>query len=231
MNLYFLVEGQSTEPDVYPAWLSYIPELSRVENFDEVEENNYYLFSSYGIPSVEDDIVNAVIDINSIGKYNHFAICIDADAATVDQRETKILDLLAENETYLTGASLDIIVQNRCMETWFLGNRKVYTRNPQKDSRFIEYSRYYNVSRDDPESMEKPETFLGSISRFHLNYLKSMFNERGNMTYSKSNSLEIQKNTYLNEIINRVNENPHLKTFRNFIDFCAGIKKEIVNGR
>ena len=64
MNLYFLVEGQSTEADVYPAWLSYlIPKLKRVDSFDEVEYNNYYLFSSFGIPSIEKDIINAIEDI------------------------------------------------------------------------------------------------------------------------------------------------------------------------
>ena len=72
MNLYFLVEGR-TELNVYPAWLSYlIPELTKVEYFDKVIENNYYLFSSYGIPYIETDIINAIKDINSIGKYKHF---------------------------------------------------------------------------------------------------------------------------------------------------------------
>ncbi len=59
MNIYFLVEGQSTESDVYPAWLSYlIPEMRRVEFFDEARINNYYLFSSNGIPYIETEHVN-----------------------------------------------------------------------------------------------------------------------------------------------------------------------------
>ena len=67
MNIYFLVEGQSTEAEVYPAWLSYlIPDLERVYNFDEVEKNNYYLFSSFGIPYIDKDILNAVEDVNSL---------------------------------------------------------------------------------------------------------------------------------------------------------------------
>jgi hypothetical protein len=97
MNIYFLVEGQSTEQDIYPAWISYlVPELKRVDNFDEVEQNNYYLFSSYGVPFIEKDIINAVMDINFIGKYHYFVICIDADSATVSQRESKILNLMKE---------------------------------------------------------------------------------------------------------------------------------------
>jgi hypothetical protein len=59
MNVYFLVKGRKTEADVYPAWLSHlIPELRRVDNFDEAEFNNYYLFSSFGIPYIENDIIN-----------------------------------------------------------------------------------------------------------------------------------------------------------------------------
>jgi len=229
MNIYFLVEGQSTEADVYPVWLSYlIPELKRVDNFDEVEQNNYYLFSSYGVPYIEKDIINAIEDINSLGRYNYFVICMDADAATVPQRETKILNLLEEAQTNLIGASLKIIVQNRCIETWFLGNRKVYTRNPKNNNRFIEYSKFYNVSQNDPELMMKPDNFEGSISRFHFAYLKAMFIERGNMLYSKADSTEVQRLSYLNELKNRVNNEPyHLSTFVNFLNFCDQVRNEI----
>ncbi|OQX24334.1 MAG: hypothetical protein BWK80_21305 [Desulfobacteraceae bacterium IS3] len=117
MNIYFLVEGQSSEPYVYPAWISHlVPELRRVDNFDEVDHNNYYLFSSYGIPSVEKDIVNAVKDINSSGKYHYFVICIDADAATIPQREAKILDLMEKEQIALAdNTTLKIVVQNRCI--------------------------------------------------------------------------------------------------------------------
>ena len=230
MNIYFLIEGQSTEADVYPVWLSYlVPKLMRVECFDEIEQNNYYLFSSYGIPSVEKDIVNAIKDINAINKYNYFVICLDADAATISQREEKIFTLLKEENVELNSKTfLKIIVQNKCIETWFLGNRKVYRKNPQKDKQFIEYSKFYNVCRFDPELMEKPQNYERSISTFHFKYLKAMFRERGNMRYSKSNSKEIQKESYLNELKNRVNDNhQHLFSFSNFLDFCCDIQAKI----
>jgi hypothetical protein len=229
MNIYFLVEGQSSEPDVYPVWLSYlVPELKRVDHFDEVEQNNYYLFSSYGIPYIEKDIINAVEDINALQKYHYLVICIDADAATVSQRKAKVFKLLEESKINLVGTSLKIIVQNRCIETWFLGNRKVYTRNPQKDTNFIKYSRYYNVSENDPERMDKPDAYQHSIARFHLAYLKAMFNERGRMTYSKSNSKEVQKESYFNELQNRVKDEPsHLSSFAEFLDFCLKIRSEM----
>ena len=130
----------------------------------------------------------------------------------------------------INNTTLKLIVQNRCIETWFLGNRKVYTRNPQKNPFFIKYSDYYNVSQNDPELMGKIENFKGSISNFHFTYLKAMFNERGNMAYSKSNSIEVQRVTYLNELIKRIKEEPsQLISFINFIDFCNKIRCEINN--
>jgi hypothetical protein len=43
MNIYFLVEGNSTEKQIYPKWLEYlIPNLKRVKYYDQVENNNYY---------------------------------------------------------------------------------------------------------------------------------------------------------------------------------------------
>jgi hypothetical protein len=232
MNIYFLVEGQSSEADIYPAWISYlVPELRRVENFDEVKQNNYYLFSSYGIPYIENDIINAIVDINSLGKYDYFVICIDADAATIYQRESKIHKLIEENNIFLANnTTLKLIVQNRCIETWFLGNRKVFTRNPQKNPYFIKYSNFFNVSQNDPELMGKIDNYEGSISNFHFTYLKAMFIERGNMTYSKSNSIEVQRVSYLNELIKRIKDEPaHLVTFTNFIEFCSKIRREINN--
>ena len=228
MNIYFLVEGK-TEADVYPAWLSHLlPELQKVDNYKDVEQNNYYIFSSYGIPSIYDDIQNAAEDINKSGKYDCFVVCLDSDAATIAQREEKILRLLEESNIMLKEATLKIIVQNRCIETWFLGNRKVYTRNPQKHLDFIEYSQFYNVSANDPELMDKPDNFKGSISSFHFRYLKSMFAERGNMFYSKSNSSEVQGLSYLTELQDRLNDKPsHLGTFSNFLLFCSKIKDKI----
>ncbi|MDV2999865.1 MAG: hypothetical protein N5P05_001471 [Chroococcopsis gigantea SAG 12.99] len=51
MNIYFLVEGNSTERKIYPKWLEYlIPELMRVDYHDQVDNNNYYLISGEGYP-------------------------------------------------------------------------------------------------------------------------------------------------------------------------------------
>lgn len=54
MNLYVIVEGKSTEPQVYSAWLQILaPHLTKIDDAWDVDENDYYLFSSNGIPSIK----------------------------------------------------------------------------------------------------------------------------------------------------------------------------------
>lgn len=54
MNIYLLVEGEKTEPKMYPAFLSYLlPELIRIDLPHEAigKKNCYYLMTGGGIPS------------------------------------------------------------------------------------------------------------------------------------------------------------------------------------
>lgn len=65
MNLYFLVEGV-TERKLYPKWINYLlPSLTRVFSPDEAEQNNYYLISGGGFPSLLDEILGI---LNRIAK-------------------------------------------------------------------------------------------------------------------------------------------------------------------
>ncbi len=229
MNIYFLVEGRRTEAEVYPAWLQLLlPQLKKVDDFDKVCRNNYYLFSSEGIPFIEDDIINALHDINNTGRYDYFVICLDADRATVAQREEKVLRRIKEASVQASGVKIIVIVQNRCIETWFLGNRKVYSRFP--GPAFAKYSRFYNVAEDDPESMEKPDEFAGSIADYHFKYIRAMLQEK-NIRYSKANSTEVQKEHYLEALRKRVAEEPsHLITLNRFFSFCERIGSEMKGG-
>jgi hypothetical protein len=138
MNIYFLVEGKRTERKVYPAWLSYIlPELKQVHSYDEVEKNNYYLFSAEGYPSIiYEHLPNAIEDICLIGKYNYLVVCLDAEENTAHQLKQEIYGFLQAENIQLGNTNLTIIIQNRCIETWFLGNKKIYIRNPQSSPLF-----------------------------------------------------------------------------------------------
>jgi hypothetical protein len=120
---------------------------------------------------------------------------------------------------------LEIIIHNKCIETWFLGNRKVYKRNPQNEN-FIAYSEHYNVEENDPELMEKLPEFA-TTAQFHEAYLRKMLEEQ-NIRYRKSRPNEVLKEYYLTELINRVADAPtHLQSFSKFFQLVEIIQERI----
>lgn len=227
MNIYFLVEGRRTEKKVYPKWLGHLlPELDETNDAFSVDDKKFYVFNGNGYPSILDNhLRNAVEDVNSIGKYQYFVMCIDADEVEVNFRIQEI-ETFFENEQIELNENTEfiLIVQNRCIETWCLGNRRVYKRNPSEET-LREYVEFYNVSTDDPELMGKIEDFE-THAQFHASYLKEMLYER-NIRYSKKNPNGVTAAAYLNELIERNTDTNHIVTFRSFIDFCNKLKEEI----
>ena len=228
MNLYFLVEGMQSERKVYPAWLSHLlPELTRVQSYDEVNEKNYYLISGEGYPSLYDFIPPSIEEINLSGKYNYFVVCLDAEENTVAQRHAEIYDFLHQEKLELKNAEIVLIVQNRCWETWLLGNRKIYSKQPQYQP-LLDYTKYYNVSVDCPEKMGKYLDF-NTHAQFHGAYLRALF-EAKNITYSKKRPGDVLKPFYLEQLLTRIEFQPEqLTTFRHFIDFCNIVKSKLPN--
>jgi len=228
MNLYFLVEGMQSERKVYPAWLSHLlPELTRVQSYDEVNEKNYYLISGEGYPSLYDFIPPSIEEINLSGKYNYFVVCLDAEENTVAQRHAEIYGFLNQEKLELKNAEIVLIVQNRCLETWLLGNRKIYSKQPQYQP-LLDYTKYYNVSVDCPEKMGKYLDF-NTHAQFHGAYLRALF-EAKNITYSKKRPGDVLKPFYLEQLLTRIEFQPEqLTTFRHFIDFCNIVKSKLPN--
>lgn len=229
MNLYFLVEGTQSERKVYPAWLAHIlPELQRVDNCDDVNEKNYYLISGEGYPSlIYDFIPLAIAEINSNGKYSYFVVCLDAEENTVAELTTEIDNFLTEQKLKLNNAELVLIFHNRCLESWLLGNRKIYSRNPQNKP-LLDYTKYYDVSVDCPENMGRYQEF-NTHAQFHGAYLRALF-EAKNITYSKKRPGDVLKPFYLEQLLARIQVQPEqLTTFRQFIDFCNKIRPKLQN--
>lgn len=222
MNLYFLVEGRRTEAKVYPKWLEYLlPGLERVDTYNGVKENNYYLISGGGYPSIYHHLKNAIEEVNEASNYDYLVLCLDADESTPRERTQRINQLLAEEKLQLKSSRLKIIVQNRCIETWFLGNNTVYPRQPVGRD-FIKYAKFYDVSRDDPELMGLYKGFP-SISMFHYSYLKEMLAER-NIIYSKYSPKAVIEPSFIERLLSRVSTTAHLKSLKDFFEFCDSIK-------
>lgn len=231
MNVYLLVEGAQTEKQVYPAWLSIIaPNLKRVERLEEVSNNNYFLFSGGGIPSIYKHVSNAVADINQINsskeiKIDYLLVCIDTEQENRVYILEKIEEQLKLDNRRVDNFQLLVFEHKVCMETWFLGNRKVFKNNPQ-NVEFNKLVRFYDVSVYDPEDMTNgDEERFSTKAQFHNRYLKLMLRER-NVNYSKSNPYEVCKVSYLNELISRSRSTEHLKTFSQWYEFVINHLKD-----
>ncbi len=227
MNIYFLVEGRKTEKKVYPKWIAaLIPEMQEIKDAFEAVEKNFYIFTGNGYPSLlHNHLRNSVADINSIGNYDYFVICLDADEFTVTERENEVLEFIEKEHILLnSNTKLIIIVQNRCIETWFLGNSKVFKRNPARE-KLKEFVAFYDVSTKDPELMGKLDGYE-THADFHETYLSELLAER-NILYTKQKPRGVTEPDYLKQLIKRATAKQHIKSFKVFYDFCASVQSKL----
>ncbi len=226
MNLYFLLEGRRTEPKVYPAWINHqFPNLTRVNRIEDVSSDCFLLYAAKGYPRILQLIEQSFSDIynhnkNSAMMIDHFFICLDADddgyekrLETVNEKIKKIEDTNCNISTYQP--DYHIIIQNCCIETWFLGNTKMLRRNPQS-KRLSIFKKFYDVSAKDPEKMDCYDSGDYSFSnkaKFHEAYLKEMFLER-NQRYSKLKPGIAANKEYLESLYERCFQTNHLKSLK-----------------
>ena len=227
MNIYFLVEGRRTEKKVYPKWLAHLlPNLVEVTDPFEISSDSYYVFNGNGFPSLLDNhLTNSVSDVNEIAKFDYLVICLDSDDETIEYRRNEVLNFIKKNKLKLTNCEFVIIVQNKCIETWFLGNRKVYSKQPQSAD-LRKYNKFFNVQEDNPELMTKLDDF-GTSAQFHEAYLTEMLLEK-NIRYTKRNPNGVVEEHYLKELISRQKETNDLLSFKDFLDFCATVKASML---
>ena len=246
MNFYFVFEGK-TEPIVYKKWLSVLlPDLTEVDSFDAVTQNNYYYESDMGVPSCYRVAANAIQEINLFPNYNYLVLFTDADRFTVSEKKAEAYEqikLELKDKPFKTlpeNCKLEIIVQKVCIETWFLGNRNFFVRHPQHNEVLKQYIEYFDVRQSNPEDLasefvqdeENTKDIFGYKTKalFHEGYLREIFKERScasntHLSYSKSRPKEVQEEYYLKQLIARINANSeHLLSFQEFIKFCLKIK-------
>lgn len=227
MNLYILVEGARTEVKVYPAWMRLlVPKLTRVYDFRDATMNNYYLFSGGGIPHIYSHLMHAIEDVNTInakaGKvvYDYLLVSMDTENVNRATILNRISNDMKANGLSLNGTQLVVCEHQVCMESWFLGNRRIFKNNPQSQL-LLDCIRYYDVSVNDPELMGSNDPELNR-AQYHYHYLQEMFRER-HMKYSKSNTKEVEKLDYLQQLIDRYNDTGHLATFGRWYQFITSL--------
>jgi len=219
MNVYFLVEGKHTERKLYPLWLSYaVPQLKRVNSPADASENSYYLVSAEGYPSIIGKILtDSIQDIEDTKKFDVFVVVLDADERSVQERINEVTHAVEQSKIKLQSARLEVIVQNRCIETWLLGNRKIFIRQPQ-DDKLNQFIAHYDIALYDPELMPLFSGF-NSHGQFHKEYVKSIFKERS-ISYAPHNPGQAGEQSYFEQLQKRVDETNHIQSFARFLQLC-----------
>ena len=170
MNLNLLVEGKRTESIVYPVWLSHlVPRLIRIKTPDQAVHNHYCLFSGDGYPQLLHHLSNAVAEVNKYGNFDYLVLCLDVGELSPNEKEQQILKYLQDQQEELISTELVIICQNKCFETWFLGNREIFklipsNQQPNKTQQQLHNClEFYNMRETDPpEKMSKPDGFASN---------------------------------------------------------------------
>lgn len=221
MNLYFLVEGRRCERKLYPAWLAVLaPGLRQVKAVSQITADSFFLISGEGYPSLLDiHLPNAIQDVENSGRFDWLVVVLDADEDSGAAREAKVRAAVDQASTPLQSARLAVVVQYRCIETWLLGNRKAFVRNPT-DPQLRSYVDHHDCSVLDPEAMPPYPGWQTQV-QFHHAYLKALCNERG-VRYSKSQPGDTATRAYLEQLVRRVQDQPdHLCSFQTLLGFVG----------
>ncbi len=173
-------------------------------------------------------LVDSIKDINDAGNFDYLVLAIDTDDVTAEEKECEINEFIHCNSIKLKNCELIIIPQTVCMETWFLGNKTIYSRNPKNKS-CSKYAKHYDVSKNDPELMLMDKNHSGTNANYHFSYLKSMLSNK-NIRYAKNRPREVGKPYYIENLKRRLMENPSsLKTLKKLFDFFECISNHIKN--
>jgi hypothetical protein len=219
MNLYFLVEGASTEIKFYPELVKSIFEdrLIRIQNVQDVNdiENSYYILTGNGYPQIYSHILkNTIEDINQYPHFNYLFVCLDADEMSIEERSIEfreVCEALKREGTVLNeNCEIVLIIQNRCIETWFLGNKRFFRRNTSNED-MLNFHFFYNVKTHDPEEMNYDIGYDNHAS-YHYSYLKHMVKENRRV-YSKRNANTVCELTYISQLKERFTKEKHIGTF------------------
>lgn len=160
-------------------------------------------------------LVNALKDLSENKKITDFWVALDSEGEDVESRVKLVMEKITTSGMDISHCNVHVIVQNPCVETWGLGNKVIISPNKLNPT-FLGFLNHYDVQSNDPEEMQKPSFYEGSIAKYHESYLKSMLALR-NATYTKKNPAALMEPSYLQQLINRAYEDEgHIPSFRLF---------------
>ena len=214
MRWYVVVEGLKTEKAIYDSWIKHLnPAMQNCGTYNAVQDNSYFIVAGYGYPNYLQEIKSAIDDINANKDIGELVIGVDSENMEHAEKNKEIQDVVDANPCH---ATVHIIVQHFCIETWLLGNKKVIPRSPQ-NKKLKEYKKLWDVVQKDPEGLPPNVSEGLNRAQFALKYLRTALVEKG-QSYSKNSpgiSLDL---TYLDQLKRRVSETTHIPSFKKFLD-------------
>lgn len=215
MNFYLVVEGKRTEKFVFSHWIPLLNKsLTQVHYPMHLRNNNFYILNAGGHPYYFEIIKRAAKDVADNPQYGQLVISIDAEDDDPVEKANEVLDSV---HTVNRKLQPEIVVQNACIESWFLGNRRILRRFPQtNESR--DWKAHYDVWENCPEQM--PEHSQKELNRAQTAfvYLKAGLRDRNpRLIYSKKRPLVVCDQSYLDRLKDRVSQTAHLTSFQSFI--------------
>lgn len=209
MNILFVVEGKRTEKKLYKKWVKYIqPGLEFVPGITDLTGNKFTIVSGGGFPGYYQVIKNSILDTDRLNNIDCLFICIDSEELSFSEKLNQLEEFI-KKECPPVGSSLVLIIQNHCIETWLMGNRRINISSAQNQE-LCKYRDFYNVNTSDPENLVSIDN--RTIAQFTLDYLVSMLREKG-LSYSKSNVSAVSNKSYFKQLVKRFEENDHIKSF------------------
>jgi len=211
VNLYFLVEGSSTEKKAYPRWIAHaFGGLEQAYRIEDLAGGHFLVMSGNGYPQYLHMIDAALEEIAWHGAVDHLFICVDAEDMAPRDKFGEIRRRILESPSP-EPASWHVLVQNCCFETWLLGHSGMMPRNPSSRYLFDLKSRY-DVSQRDPEYLNAPRNYSKSRARYHYRYLVEMLREQG-LHYSKADPAPALEEGYFRALCLRHETTRHIASF------------------
>lgn len=210
MKVYILVEGKETEPLFYPALFNYfLPNYTQCRELDQLSDDSYYIISGLGMPRTFQRIENCLKDIcdynqNHASPIDLFVVVFDSDRypSMTSAKQAITNRFRSSNNRSLiqqSGIHEFYIIQNPCIETWFLANKGFFPCNITT-SELKKVIAEFDILSNDPELLCLSGMSKADSASY---YLDCIFKEKGYIIgYNKKRSMKvIATNEYISEIV------------------------------